>query len=156
MSTLPTGTKAERFVTWQYFHAFWEKHNPQIKVRKKGTNIYTDCLTLLFSFNFIHNIDQSSSGGNKSGTRNDGIIETKMENALARMEAKRMEAKIHVKKYQGQWKEANWWYSISRINIKNALSDIFQRFSVNIDVGQNVQMPNLEADQCGDAYYIFM
>lgn len=158
----PTGSVAKRVCTWPTFLAFWRRNYNNVKVRPKGADTCTDCFILLNAFRSKQvikcddNSDMEMSSSCSSDTasyvssdESDNELETENEN----YQEKIWEAKKHVMQYQAQRRLSKHYIHLSRLDFSNNIPTCFRRNVLTIDMGQNLGLPNLEAEQCGDTYY---
>ena len=172
----PTGSEYMRVVSWPCFLNYWAVHFSMLKVRKKGADTCTDCQVLCNEFRTRKTrtirmqqrrdeaaardaeteTEQSSSDGDESQCScPDGVGEDDLETEIELMEDALEKARDHVRAYQVQRNESRRLISLARNDITHLLPSLFRRKVLTIDMGQNLCLPNFEAEQPGDTYYMF-
>lgn len=163
----PEGSEYKRVVTWPTFLYYWKRKFPHIKVRKKGADTCTDCQILCNEFRTRQARseriraaegrddanDDTDSGAEDPPEEEDPPGED-LENEIVRMEGTLEKARQHVRAYQVQRDQSRRLISLARLYITHLLPSLVRRKVLTIDMGQNLCLPNFEAEQPGDTYYM--
>ena len=83
-------------------------------------------------------------------SRNEGEIEREIE----MMSETIRKAREHVSAYQIQRNQSRCLISLARLDITALLPSLVRRKVLTIDMGQNLCLPNFEAEQPGDTFYL--
>ena len=164
----PQGSVCSRVISWPTFLSYWKRKFPYIKIRKKGADTCTDCQLLCNEFrtrqaragrrrNKIAGDDDdellgsdTESDVSEEETRGEEELEAEME----RMSATMRKARDHVRAYQIQRNQCRRLISLARLDITHLLPSLLRRKVLTIDMGQNLCLPNFEAEQPGDTFYL--
>ena len=168
----PAGTEYMRVVSWSCFLKYWTSKFSMLKVRKKGADTCTDCQVLCNEFRMRetrtkrmeqrmeeanaagnNGTDTESSDGDESEC-SDSVGEDDLETEIERLEGTLQKARDHVRAYQIQRDESRRLISLARNDITYLLPSLLRRKVLTIDMGQNLCLPNFEAEQPGDKYYM--
>lgn len=150
ISLWPTGSEPQKVVNWCTFFQHWQKHFGHIIIRKKGEDTCTDCTIMHNGIAALQDGDLSDVSDDDSDS--DDNSESKMVRAARKKKAAyRRKAAAHVVAYITQRDTAKVYISKS---ISDVLPSISRPTVLTIDMGQNLLLPNLGANQVGDAYYL--
>eukprot|EP00957_Ditylum_brightwellii_P058577 4442375-Ditylum_brightwellii.AAC.1 len=81
------------------------------------------------------------------------VEEVDFEREVLAMEEKVKKAKVHIAAYQVQRNECRNIMSLAILDITHHLPSLNCRNNLTIDMGQNLALPNFEAEQPRDMYY---
>ena len=128
-------------VSWTQFFQRWKDNFGHIKIRKKGADTCTDCTM------FANHLDPEDSRDDRSQEELEAVVEALLDpNSNQIGVTIRDKARAHIKNYR------------SMRNLKNKIveesKDSSEKHCITIDMGQNLSLPNCEADQCGDIFYL--
>ena len=164
----PQGSEYLRVVSWPTFLSYWKRKFPFIKLRKKGADTCTDCLLLCNEFRMRQargdrrraalqgneeeeGTDTESEEEENGEDRDDeGTLEQVIETMAETIE----KAREHVSSYQIQRNHGRQLISLARLDITHLLPSLIRRKVLTIDMGQNLCLPNFEAEQPGDTFYL--
>ena len=172
----PEGSESLKPISWPTFLRYWKRNFPHIKIRKKGADTCTDCQILCNEFrtrqaradrrstrgnpvrqeasdedrDSSESEDSSLEGGDADGNMDEADVEQEVEIMAATVER----AREHVSAYQVQRNNARRLINLARLDITHLLPSLCQRKVLTIDMGQNLCLPNFEAEQPGDTFYL--
>ena len=176
----PTGSIYERVVTWPFFLSYWNKKFGHLKIRKKGADTCTDCQILCNEFRMRSSVAklrrmQREQQQEREDAHIEGLTDTEDEEEeeegdddacipapseaeiaaeIERMDTALSTAKEHVRQYTVQRRECKNIIQIARQDMAYHLPSLLRRKVLTIDMGQNLCLPNFEAEQPGDTYYL--
>ena len=108
-----------------------------------------------FLLRFKNNGHVCQSIGNEEDSKlSEDQIETELDNALSESEIARKEAEAHVKQYKAQRDYKSKLESRARKEVAEKVDFKQRNHCLTIDMGQNLGLPNFEAEQVGDTYYL--
>ena len=84
---------------------------------------------------------------------NEERMESDIDTLTAQSEETQKEAKDHIRKYKVQRELKNSIQSIARDDVVRKVPFKQRTHCLTIDMGQNLGLPNMEAEQVGDTYY---
>ena len=101
---------------------------------------------------------ETEVGGQTTKSEEDDVnlsvpSEAEMEAEIERIDAAIVKAKEHVRQYTVQRCKCKHLIALSQLDISNHLPSLFRQKVLTIDMGQNLCLPNFEAEQPGDTYY---
>jgi hypothetical protein len=172
----PTGSVQDPVVTWPTFLNYWKKNFGHLKIRKKGADTCTDCQILCQEFRMSSavarrrvrrrlqqearvNAGLLENEGDRTESEDEDEIEdeippeAEIEAQIERMDEAVTKAREHVRQYQVQRHQARLLIESARNDVTYNLPSLFRRKVLTIDMGQNLCLPNFEAEQPGDTYY---
>ena len=178
-SLWPTGSIYENVITWPSFLSYWNKNFAHLKIRKKGADTCTDCQVLCNEFRMRSSVAKrcrlrrEQQQQEREDAHIDGLTDTEDEEEeeeeedagvpappkaeivaeIERMDTALATAKEHVRQYTVQRHECKNLIQLARQDMAYHLPSLFRRKVLTIDMGQNLCLPNFEAEQPGDTYY---
>jgi len=169
----PDGAERMKVISWPTFFRFWKKKYSYIKIRKRGADTCTDCQVLCHEFRTRQaridrrrqatgrTLRQDDDDGDSSESEDSTLSvstteldEEEVEEEVELMADTVRRARKHVSDYQIQRKYARSTIDLGRSDITNLLPSLLRRKVLTIDMGQNLCLPNFEAEQPGDTFYL--
>lgn len=165
----PQGSEYLRVISWPTFLSYWKCKFPFIKLRKKGADTCTDCLLLCNEFRMRQargdrrraalqgNDEEEGTDTESEEEEEDGEDcndEGDLERVIETMAETMEKACEHVSSYQIQQNHGRQLISLARLDIAHLLPSLIRRKVLTIDMGQNLCLPNFEAEQPGDTFYL--
>ena len=133
---------------------FWKNNYSHIKVRARGADTCTDCLTFLNNLKGRRLVREESEESDMSiSSEDEDEIERELQCRIVDVRQVMEQAREHVRQYQCQRKQSKIFIELAKMDVENKIPKIFRRRVLTIDMGQNLSLPNLEGEQPGDTYY---